>query len=299
MMSLSSLLSSIVSLLLGVGSALIAYSLFVKRGRRATARRVVAFVGTESIGPVLAAPPRSVFFRLRSSPWMVRVTPSTPRTALLAIITLGLLAGLLAGSAWGFSLATLAAIVLIILASRGQARDRLEGQAPGAVSLLASGLRAGFSVPQAMALVARESPEPTASEFALAVQEIELGATLEEALGRLGQRTSPDYELVSIIASVQHEVGGNLAQALDAVSTTLRDRFELRQQVGALTAQQRLSAAVLTILPLGLFMYTLLTNRSYMDPLLASFLGRLLLLFAGGLLVAGWTFMKSLGQVET
>src|SRR6185436_11678642 len=107
-------------------------------------------------------------------------------------------------------------------------RQQVEIQALGSIQLMTSGLRAGYSVPQAIALVARHSPEPTASEFALAAQEIGVGVQLADAIARLALRTAnPDYNLVAIIVRVQHEVGGNLAQILDSVGNTLRERFDL------------------------------------------------------------------------
>jgi tight adherence protein B len=146
--------------------------------------------------------------------------------------------------------------------------------------------------------VARESPEPTASQFARVAQEIDLGTNLAEAFARLVPETgSPDYELMSAIVSVQHEAGGNLAQALDAVAETLRERIELRDQVNALTAQQRLSSVVLTMLPIGLFLFLLVTNRPFVEPLLVTLVGRLLLLLVGLFLVCGWVVMRSVGRV--
>src|SRR6185436_15070626 len=119
-------------------------------------------------------------------------------TALIGVGTLTLgwiaLAGLLAGATYGLN-------------ARARRRQRVETQALAAMQLLASGLRAGYSVPQAIALVARQSPQPTASEFLLASQEIGVGVGLADALRHLSQRTAnSDYELVSIIVRVQHEV---------------------------------------------------------------------------------------------
>jgi tight adherence protein B len=167
------------------------------------------------------------------------------------------------------------------------------------MGLLASGLRAGYSVPQAIALVSTHSPEPTSSEFAIAAQEISVGVGLADAIARLSKRTAnADYELVAIIIRVQHEVGGNLAQILDSVGDTLRERFELRSQVEALTAQQRLSSTVLTVLPFALLTFLFVVDRSFVDPLFTQPLGRLLLAVAGVMVFVGWTIMRSVGRVE-
>jgi tight adherence protein B len=107
-----------------------------------------------------------------------------------------------------------------------------------------------------------------------------------------------DYELVAIIVRVQYEVGGNLAQILDSVGNTLRERFELRRQVNALTAQQRLSSLVLTVLPFGLLLLLFIMDRSFVDPLFTEPVGRLMLAAAGAMVFTGWTIMRSVGRVE-
>ena len=153
--------------------------------------------------------------------------------------------------------------------------------------------------PQAITLVARHSPQPTAAEFALAAQEISVGVQLADAIQRLSRRTAnADYNLVSIIVRVQHEVGGNLAQILDSVGNTLRERFELRRQVNALTAQQRLSSTMLTFLPFGLLGVLFFLDRSFVDPLFTQPMGRVLLAAACGMVFVGWTIMRSMGRVE-
>ena len=116
---------------------------------------------------------------------------------------------------------------------------------------------------------------------------------------RMARRTANrDYELVAIIIRVQHEVGGNLAQILDSVGSTLRERFELRRQVNALTAQQRLSSMVLTVLPFALLALLFTMDRSFVDPLFTAPLGRMILAIAGAMVFIGWTIMRSIGRVE-
>src|SRR5437016_6247123 len=121
-------------------------------------------------------------------------------------------------------LASLAALGAVVLgAGIVRARRRLATTRRLAAMLaLEEPLRAGYSVAQAIALVARHSPQPTAAEFGIAAQEIAIGVNLADAMARLAQRTAnPDYDVVSIIVRVQHEVGGNLAQILDSVGSTL------------------------------------------------------------------------------
>src|SRR3984893_17470149 len=207
--------------------------------------------------------------------------------------------GLASVSPIWLGLAVLGAIGAYALGASDRRRRRIEVQALDAMQLLASGLRAGYSVPQAITLVSRHSPEPTASEFALAAQEISVGVQLADAIARLSKRTAnSDYELVAIIIRVQYEVGGNLAQILDSVGNTLRERFDLRRQVNALTAQQRLSSMILTGLPFGLLAFLFVMDRSFVDPLFTNPIGQALLVVAGVMVFIGWTVMRSMGRIE-
>jgi tight adherence protein B len=133
----------------------------------------------------------------------------------------------------------------------------------------------------------------------LATQEIGLGVPLHVAFARLARRTAnKDYQLVAIIIRVQHEVGGTLAQILDSVGSTLRERFELRRQVESLTAQQKLSSLVLTVLPFALLLFLFVMDRSFVEPLFTVPLGRVMLSAAGVMVFVGWAVMRSIGRVE-
>jgi len=275
------------------------------RRRTATSRRVAAILADTplpgSIGQAPSATPVRIDWRLELHHVLVRVEArySVLRGPALAVACICALIGLATVSTVFIGLAALTALAGYALGARERRLRRIEAQALDAMQLLASGLRAGYSVPQAITLVARHSPEPTASEFGLAGQEISVGVQLADALRRLAARTAnSDYELVAIIVRVQYEVGGNLAQILDSVGETLRERFELRRQVNALTAQQRMSSIVLTLLPLGLLSVLFVMDRSFVDPLFTNPVGRLMLAGAGAMVLIGWSIMRSVGRVE-
>jgi tight adherence protein B len=224
---------------------------------------------------------------------------SALRGPTVALACVAAMIGLATLSPLWFVLALASALAAYALGDRQRRRQRIEAQALDAMTLLASGLRAGYSVSQAMDLVATHSPRPTATEFAQAGKEIGVGVDLSEAFARLARRTAnTDYELVAIIIGVHTEVGGNLAQVLDSVGSTLRERLELRRQVNALTAQQRLSSMVLTVLPFALLMFLFTVDRSFVDPLFTEPVGRLILTVAGAMVFVGWTIMRSIGRVE-
>ena len=131
-------------------------------------------------------------------------------------------------------------------------------QLPETLSLIAGGLSAGLSMPQAVDTVVREGNEPMAGELRRALVEQRLGVNIEDALDGVAQRMgSEDFGWVVMAIRIQREVGGNLAEILHTVSDTLREREFLRRQVKTLSAEGRLSAWILGALPVGMFLYML------------------------------------------
>lgn len=133
------------------------------------------------------------------------------------------------------------------------------------ISLMGNSLRAGYSLLQTMEMVSRESPYPIGTEFGRVVREVGLGISNEEALNNLLRRIpSPDLDLLITAINIQHEVGGNLAQILAIIGQTIRDRVKIKGDIAVLTAQQQISAYVISGLPvlLGLGMFAI--NRDYM-----------------------------------
>ena len=298
------MIEALIAGLCAVGVIVLSSGVYRLRRRTATSRRVAAVLADTPLPGRVGQPsvtPVRIDWRLELRHLLAQIEArySMLRGPALAVACICALIGLATVSLVFIGLAVLAALAAYVLGARERRLRRIEAQALDAMQLLASGLRAGYSVPQAIALVARHSPEPTASEFGLAGQEISVGVQLADALRRLATRTAnSDYELVAIIVRVQHEVGGNLAQILDSVGDTLRERFELRRQVNALTAQQRMSSIVLTLLPLGLLCFLFVMDRSFVDPLFTNPIGRLMLAGAGAMVLIGWSIMRSVGRVE-
>jgi tight adherence protein B len=298
-------IEALIAALSAAGVMVLSSGIYRLRRRTATSRRVAAVLADTPL-PGWVGEPRSgvkasVNWRLelRQILAQIEARDSILRGPAMGVACICALIGLATISPVSIGLAALAALAAYALGASERRRHRIEAQALDAMQLLASGLRAGYSVPQAIALVARHSPEPTASEFGLAAQEISVGVQLADAIRRLSKRTAnSDYELVAIIVRVQYEVGGNLAQILDSVGNTLRERFDLRRQVNALTAQQRLSSLVLTLLPFGLLLFLFIMDRSFVDPLFTNPVGRLMLAGAGAMVFTGWTIMRSVGRVE-
>ena len=153
-----------------------------------------------------------------------------------------------------------------IYVKRAQAqRLRLfDNQLGDMLNLLVNGLRAGFSTLQAMEAVSRELPSPISDEFRRVVQEMQLGLAMEEALDHLLRRiSSDDLDLVITAVNVQREVGGNLAEIVDIISFTIRERVRIKGEIRALTAQGRATAWVISLLPVVLVLLLFLLNREY------------------------------------
>jgi len=151
------------------------------------------------------------------------------------------------------------------------ARKRIKSfnnQLGDGITLMANSLRSGYSFLQSMDLVSREAPPPMSSEFRRVVQEIGLGLSTEEALGNLMRRVpSDDLDLLITAVNIQHEVGGNLAQILETIGHTIRERVRIKGEIQVLTAQGRISAYVITALPILLAVGITLINPDYMAPM--------------------------------
>lgn len=143
-----------------------------------------------------------------------------------------------------------------------------ENQLPDTLSLWVNALRSGYSVLQSMEAIAKESPQPTSIEFRRVVQEVQLGVPMQDALGHLlGRMPSDDLDLVNTAVNIQREVGGNLAEILESISHTIRDRIKLKGEIGVLTAQGRITGWIISLLPIGLTLFLYMASPSYMGRL--------------------------------
>ncbi|MCU0265857.1 MAG: type II secretion system F family protein [Actinomycetia bacterium] len=222
---------------------------------------------------------------------------------LLIAIGAALLLLLLSGGALLPALIGLAAGVLLpfaYLRRRSENRRKaFNAQLPDTLQLMAGSLQAGYSMPQAVDTVVREGSQPIAAEFNRALVETRLGVPLEDALDGVAERMdSVDFGWVVMAIRIQREVGGNLAEVLSNVAATLRERERLRRQVRALSAEGRLSAWILGLLPVFFALYLLLVRRSYVEPLYTTTLGWLMI---GGtllLMLVGVVWLRRVVKVE-
>jgi tight adherence protein B len=147
--------------------------------------------------------------------------------------------------------------------------SQFSAQLPDTITLLANSLRAGSSFLQGIELVTREARPPISEEFERVVREMALGVALQPALNNLARRVaSEDLELMVTAINIQSQVGGNLATVLDSIAFTIRERIRIQGEIKTLTAMQRYSGYVITLLPIGLAGVLFLISPTYIVPML-------------------------------
>jgi tight adherence protein B len=151
---------------------------------------------------------------------------------------------------------------------KGQRLKAFNGALADTITLIANALRSGSSFLQAIEMVVRETPPPISTEFNRVIREVNLGLPFEQALANLVRRVrSDDLELMTTAISIQHQVGGNLAEILDSIAFTIRERVRIKGEIKTLTAQQRMSGYVVAGLPIGLVGILMVIAPKFMDPM--------------------------------
>jgi tight adherence protein B len=182
---------------------------------------------------------------------------------------------------------------------RKRRRKAFNSSLPETLQLMSGSLSAGLSLAQSVDTVVREGTEPISSEFKRVLVETRLGVSLEDALEGVAERyESKDFHWVVMAINIQRQVGGNLAELLDTVAATMREREYMRRQVAALAAEGKLSAWVLGGLPPAFMLYLLVAKRDYVMPMFTEPMGWLMLGGAACLLGVGGFWMSRLIKVE-
>src|SRR5262245_20362111 len=151
---------------------------------------------------------------------------------------------------------------------KGSRLNAFNKQLPDTITLLANALRAGSSFLQAIELVVRESRPPISTEFARVIREVNLGLPFETAMEDMVRRVkSEDLELMATAITIQHQVGGNLAEILDSIAFTIRERVRIKGEINTLTAQQRMSGYVVGFLPIGLAAFLFIAAPAFTEPM--------------------------------
>jgi tight adherence protein B len=177
--------------------------------------------------------------------------------------------------------------------------NKFNDQLGDAIMQMSNGLRAGYSVLQAMESVASELPAPICQEFRRVVQEMQLGVSMEQSLSNMLRRIdSEDLDLMITAVNVQREVGGNLADILDVISFTIRERVRIKGEVRTLTSQGRMSGYVIGFLPFGLALLLMMLNRAYIMQMFQSACGWMMVVLTVVLVGAGMFAMSKITNIE-
>jgi tight adherence protein B len=213
----------------------------------------------------------------------------------------GFIAARLLGPIFGAVMGGIGAFLPFFVLQQLQKRrfKKFEEQLPEAIDMLVNAMKAGYSLQAAMKFIGDEVPEPLGPEFTRFYDEQRLGIDVRQALFNLqGRVASLDLKMFVTALLIQRETGGNLAEILSNLATLMRERVALRGQVDVLTAEPKMSALVLTALPILLFVAVNFLNRDYMSTLYTTPRGRFLLAYGVISTVVGYLILRKMGDIE-
>jgi tight adherence protein B len=211
------------------------------------------------------------------------------------VVGLGLIFLLRFGVSWQPLVAAAAGYFIPGFYVRYRQRKRIKAfnnQLGDTLTLLSNALKAGYSFAQAIDTVSKNAVPPISDEFSRAVREMNLGGSVEEALQNMLRRIdSPDFDLVVTAVAIHRTVGGNLAEILDNISHTIRERIRIKGEISTLTAQARASGQLITFLPIVLAVFMYFVTPTYFKPMTENFVGWILIgvaafmIFLGNLII--------------
>ena len=234
----------------------------------------------------------------------LNITPAEYLLVRIGAVGLGALIGLFR---FGISIgpiviAALGFIIPPLLVNYLQRRrqNMFNEQLAGMLQLLSNSLKTGYAIDRALETVASKSQPPVSTEFERVTTEITLGTSVEDALSALLLRiNSPDLEFIVTAILLHTRVGGNLAEVLDTISDTLRDRLQTKRDMSVLTAQSRASASIITGLPILLALGLYVFVPGYFAPMTSTFVGYVLLAIAGVLILVGNILIRRMTALQS
>jgi tight adherence protein B len=181
----------------------------------------------------------------------------------------------------------------------GQRLRKLERQLAPTIDSMAGALQAGSSLPQAMEMASREMAAPIGEELAIAVREMAVGVPMQEAFAHMLSRArSLDLDMLVTAISIQHRIGGNLGQILRTISHTIRERLRIRGEIAILTAQQRMSAYIVSALPILIVGALFVIAPGYVSKLFQPGIARMLLIMGAVGMIAGFYALMKIADIE-
>src|SRR2546425_4849789 len=216
----------------------------------------------------------------------------------------GLLVGLIGYWRWGlvFALLFFAGYLIPGFYVKYRVSQRLKkfnNQLGDTLTLLSNAIKAGYSFAQAIDTVAKNAVPPIGDEFGRAVREMNLGGSPDEALTNITKRViSPDFDLVATAYSIHRTVGGNLAEILDNIAYTIRERVRIKGEIATLTAQARASGTLITALPIVLAAFMYFVTPTYFRPMFGSIIGWILLAIGAFMIFVGNLIIRRVVAIE-
>ena len=251
------------------------------------------WIAANQKGNSLAADLASADIQLRPHEFRLIQAGSAVLFAIVALLRFGISLQMVVVAIIGFAIPA-----WYLRNRRGHRLLQFEEGLPRAMELMANSIKAGQSVAQSLRAVTDNANPPVSDEFALARREMELGASIDSALGSMVDRIgSADLRLVVMVITIQHSVGGDLPAILISLADTMKQRAEMRAEILASTAQSRASALIITLLPVAAAVGLYFLVPSYFRPMFTNPVGWFILIVAGIMLAIGNLIIRRLTAI--
>lgn len=271
-----------------------------KRPKQATTLATATDFATDQIGKILAKRGRSLAGRLELAGIKTKASDVVLLTV-AASLAAGALVMLVVGPAIGLVVAVIIPVVgwFILGFLVGRRKRAFADQLDSTLQMMAASLRAGYSLLQALQAMSSEADSPTKDEFSRVLNETRIGRPLNESLIEVANRMgSEDFNWVSQAIAINREVGGNLADVLDGVARTIRDRNQLHRQVASLASEGKLSAVILMALPFGVTAFLTVANPGYLSRLFTTTIGWGIIIAAIVMLTIGGIWLRATVRIK-
>ena len=211
----------------------------------------------------------------------------------IGVWRLGVMGGLALGGFLGY------APMFFLRILQGRRQRAFSDQLPDVLTMLVGALRAGYGLSQAVQFLVEHFPPPASEEFDQVIRAVDLGVAIEKALSDMVRRVgTEELELVVTAINVQHETGGNLAETLEIIADTIRDRVRIQREIGVFTAQQQMTGYILAGLPVALAVILSVIDPQFFRPFFEPGWARLLPLVAVAMQVVGFVVMRRILKIE-
>jgi tight adherence protein B len=271
-----------------------------KRRQQATTLATATDFATDQIGKILAKRGRGLAGRLEMAGIRTKASDVVVLT-LAASLAAGALVMLAVGPAIGLVVAVIIPVFgwFILGFLVGRRKRAFANQLDSTLQMMAASLRAGYSLLQALQAMSAEADSPTKEEFSRVLNETRIGRSLNESLIEVANRMgSEDFNWVAQAIAINREVGGNLADVLDGVARTIRDRNQLHRQVASLASEGKLSAIILMALPFAVIAFLTIGNPGYLSVLFTTTIGWGIDIVAVIMLTVGGIWLRATVKIK-